>query len=262
MNYKLVETGLDLGTKFLTEETAYFLGLLLADERENVSGTIYWSAPIRHNPKQVSLEDLESHYRLVKAIATVIHKNNLTQLTDFLKTQNVNLWKFNAGKTGIVTLFEEIVPNYTIEDLIHDIEEPLLASNKDVQHAFIVGAFDGRGSDDGSSLIALDFEKNVVLDIIVQCLHKLGISPNINGGAQARLRDDPNSEPRKNQIRINRNVYLSEIGFISIGRFNKSLNNLRKRKKYENRYQPYEVDYPLPGLKLIRDVGASLPKLF
>lgn len=254
MDYKRIDTGLDLGTKFLTAETAYFLGLLLADERESITGTIYWSAPIRHNPKQVSLKDLESHYSLVRNIASVIHKSDFTHLTDFLRTQNVALRKFNAGKTGIVTLFKEIVPNYTIEDLIYDIKGPLLASNKEVQHAFIVGAFDGRGSDDGSSLIALDFEKNVVLDIIVQCLLELGITPNINSGVHARLREDPNAEPRRDQIRINRNVYLSEIGFISIGRFNKSLTNLRKRNIYANRYQPYEIDYPLPGLKLIRDI--------
>jgi hypothetical protein len=262
MNYQTVETGLDLGTRFLTAETAYFLGLLLADERENVNGKMYWSAPIRHNPKQVSLEDMERHLKLVKAIASVIHKSDMTQLTDFLKNQGVNLQKYNAGKTGIVTLFEEIKSGFSIEEFVHDITEPLLSSNLDIQRAFIVGVYDGRGSDDGSSLIAVDFEKDVILGIVEQCLNNLGIEPNVNNGSHSRLRDNPNSTPRKNQIRIKRIDYLSTIGYISIERFNKSFANLQKRKSYANKYSAYETNSPLPGLKLIRDLEETQKRLF
>lgn len=254
MEYKVVETGLDLGTKFLTEETAYFLGLLLSDEREIIGETVYWSAPIRHNPKQVSVEDMEKHYALVKTIAKVIHKDKMTHLTDFLKNQGVKLKKYNAGKTGIVTLFEELQPNYSIEQFVQDIKEPILNANKAIQHAFIIGVFDGKGSDDASSLIAIDFDNHAVMDILVSCLRNIGIEPNVNAGEESRKRENPDSTPRKSQIRIKRVVYLSEIGFISIERFNKSFTCLNNKKTYANRYKAVELQSPLPGVKIIKEM--------
>jgi hypothetical protein len=261
MDYKMIETGLDLGTKFLTEETAYFLGLLIADERENIGGTTYWSAPIRHNPKQVSAEDMERHYSLVRTMSKVIHKNDMTHLTDFLKNQGVKLKKYNAGKTGIVTLFAEKLSNYTIDDFVSDISEPLFTSSKDVQRSFIVGIFDGRGSDDGSSLIAVDFD-DAVMNIVLSCLKNLGIEPNINDGKESRKRENPGATPRKKQIRIKRITYLTKIGYISVERFNKSFANLQKKKAYANRFRVKEINKPLPGLKVIINLDETEQILF
>ncbi|PAC84660.1 hypothetical protein CHH85_16495 [Bacillus subtilis] len=261
MEYKVIQTGLDLGTKFLTAETAYFLGLLTADEREVIGETVYWSAPIRHNPQQVSVEDIEKHYSLVKTMSNVIHKSNMTHLSDFLKKQGVKLKKYNRGKTGIVTLFEELQPNYSIEDFIQDISGPIISSNIDIQRAFIIGVFDGRGSDDASSLIAVDFDNSAVMNILFECLNNFGITPNINAGDEARKREDPDAPPRKSQLRIKRIEYLSRIGYISVKRFKISFSHLQKKKSYANRFKPYELVKPLPGLKVIKDLEETEQKL-
>jgi len=254
MSYEVIQTGLDLGTKFLSVESAYFLGLLLVGEKEMIGETVYWSAPIRHNPKQVSYDDLEEHYSIVKKLAEKIHKSEMVHLTDFLKQQDVKLQKFNAGKTGIVTLFEQVDPHYTNDKFVQDVSEPILSADRDIQQAFIVGVFDGRGSDDASSLIAVDFVNDAVMDLLVKSLKNLGIDPNVNMGEEARKRDNPNATPRKNQIRIKRVTYLSEIGYISPERFNKSLRHLQKRKSYINRYKPIEVEQPLIRLKMVKDI--------
>ncbi|MGM7702247.1 LAGLIDADG family homing endonuclease [Pseudalkalibacillus sp. Hm43] len=245
MDYQVIDLGFDFGTKFLTEDAAYFLGLLMADEREEFNGVTYWFAPIRHNPKQYEIQDLESHYIKVKNMAKTIQKNDMTQMTDFLKNQGFTLGKFNMGKKGIVTLFEVLNTDYKIEDLVYDISEQLLSSSKDVQRSFIIGLFDGRGSYDGSSFIAVDFDNDSVKDLVVRCLTNLGIEPNINDGSNSRKREKPDSTPRKKQIRIKHINYLSNIGYVSDVRFKKAT------VKVLDKFSIKEVGTPLYGVKII-----------
>jgi hypothetical protein len=247
MEYQVIETGLDLGTKFLTPETAYFLGLLQADEREVIGDTVYWVAPIRHNPKHFEINDLEQHYSAVKQIAKVVHKEEFTHMTDFLKQQGAELKKYNLGKKGIVTLFEEKIPNYDIDTLIRNIEEPLLSSDPTIVRAFLVGVFDGRGSyDKTAKFIALDYDNGNFIKLVEKCLKIVGIDANINNTASARRRKDSSAAPRKSQLRIKHLLFLTKIGFVSNVRFNKATIEI------PNEYSKVSLDQVLTGLKGIQ----------
>ncbi len=250
--YQTIVTGLDLGTKFLTENTAYNLGALLSGEKIVIENTLtnetstYWIAPIRHNPTHYEHVDLEEHIKYIKDIASHLGKEKLTHMTDFLTQQGVKLPKFNAGKKGIVTLFKEQDPTYAINDFVSDIEQPLLGSDPDVIRAFLVGAFDGRSSyDKTAKYISLDFDSTVARDILVKALTILGINFNLNQGNKARKRSNGNSAPRKPQLRIKHLEFLEKIGFISVIRF---------KKATKDASEDYTVEVSngiLPGLKTL-----------
>lgn len=253
MELKSVKLGLDLGSKFLTAQSAYFLGLLLADERTKINNKVFWQAPVRHNPTHFNYHDLEEHYNFIKEIAEFLGKDGVSQLTDFFKEQGIPISKFTAGKKGIVTLFEQINDGYDVSNLINDILEPLRNSADLVKRAFLVGVFDGRGSyDKTAKFIALDYDSNDVREIVAIILNELGIDANINSKASARIRKDSTSAPRKKQIRIKHIEYLKNIGFISPTRFEKATVELPVG------YETISLGEILPGLKAIQSNQRSL----
>ena len=244
MNYKEINVGLDLGTKFLTNQTAYFLGLLMANEKTTINSAIYWQAPVRHNPKSFNYTDLERHYNYIKQIAVFLNKTSSTHLVNFYKKQDIPIEKYNAGKNGILTLFKELTSDYSIEDLISDVYDPLLNSFDNIKRSFLIGVFDGRGSyDKTANFIVLDYDKLAVKEIIEHSLNELGIKANINSKATARVRKDSGSAPRKKQIRIKHIEFLQKIGFVSPTRFDKATTKLFSE------YEKVDLNNILPGLK-------------
>lgn len=104
MSIQTVETGLDLGTKFLTNQSAYFLGLLMANEQTQSNNNVYWQAPVRHNPTHYNYQDLEEHYNYIKEIARFLGKDDLTQLTDFYIEQGFQLLNLMQEKGSCYSL--------------------------------------------------------------------------------------------------------------------------------------------------------------
>ncbi|QUW20478.1 hypothetical protein JSQ81_11460 [Sporosarcina sp. Marseille-Q4063] len=247
---KTIELGIDLGSKFLTNQSAYFLGLLMADERTSIEDKVYWQAPVRHNPTHFNYRDLEAHYNYIKQIADFLNKGELCQLTDFYRQQNIPISKYSAGKKGIVTLFEQTQSTYNINDLVRDIQEPLYNSSTEVKISFLVGVFDGRASyDKTAKFIALDYDNDNVRGLLARLLNDVRITANINSGTTARERKDSYSAPRKKQIRIKHIEYLTKIGFVSPTRFERATVSVSTDLKLvDNR----EV---LPGLKTLRNSG-------
>lgn len=237
---------MDIGTKFLTHQTAYFLGLLMANEQTNINDKIYWQAPIRHNPKYYNYVDLETHYNYLKEISIFLN-NKDTHMVDFYRRKDIPIQKYNAGKNGIITLFRENRVNYSNRDLINDIFEPLISSANVIQHAFLIGVFDGRSSfDKTANFIVLDYDNDELKDLIDLLLINLNIKPNINSKKSARARK-VSSNPRKKQIRIKHLEFLEKIGYISPTRFNNSTRTL------PNDFEKISVPSILPGLKLIKE---------
>lgn len=246
MEYITVETGLDLGTKFLFEKSAYFLGLLMADEQIIINGERYWIAPVRHNPKQYDDVELEQHYSIVKALGEDLNKSGLTHFISYYKNRGVTFEKFNAGKNGFVTLFKQLKADYSLDELIGDIQEGLRNSSGQVKRAFLVGVFDGRSSYDKTyKFISLDIENDKLVVLLDNLFSDLGITTNVNSLYSARKRDNPNAKPRKPQIRIKYLDFLKKVGYISPIRFSKSTVELRN-------VTIVELDDILLGLKAIR----------
>ncbi|MET3682930.1 hypothetical protein ABID56_001020 [Alkalibacillus flavidus] len=215
--YHELNIGIDMGSsKFLTENTAYFLGLLLADESIALEGRTHWIAPVRHNPKKYDMTSLEHHYYLVKSLSEQIGKENKTFFIDYFKSIGVKFSKFNAGKYGFVTLFEQTEDEYTLEKLVDDIFQPLKNSSHTVLQAFLVGCFDGRSSYDKTyKFISLDIQNQNLFNLIAELISRLGIKANLNNSHNARKRNNSGSTPRAGQIRIKSHEYLENIGFIS-----------------------------------------------
>ncbi|MGH0508494.1 hypothetical protein ACQVN8_11865 [Bacillus paranthracis] len=221
--YKEIKTGLDLGAKFLTEDTAYFLGLLMADEKISWNDKTYWISPVRHNPTHFEQSDLEAHYTIVKKLAKSLNKQDFTRFISFYKAYGVKFPKFNAGKNGFVTIFEQKVATYSLDDLIEDTRETLLSSIPQVKKAFLVGVFDGRSSYDKTyKLIALDIENMNLINLLSEMFEQLDIKVKVNNLDSARKRNNPKAKPRKPQIRIKHLEFLTKIGFLSPVRFKKA----------------------------------------
>ncbi|MDZ4481606.1 hypothetical protein [Bacillus cereus] len=225
--YKEIEIGLDLGAKFLTEDTAYFLGLLMADEKISWNNKTYWISPVRHNPTHFEQSDLEEHYNIVKKLARSLNKQDFTHFISFYKAHGVKFPKFNAGKNGFVAIFEQKIIDYSLNDLIQHIKEPLLASTLQVRKAFLIGVFDGRSSYDKTyKLISLDIENENLINLLSQIFKQIGVTATVNNLASARKRANPTAKPRKPQIRIKHLDFLREIGLLSPVRFKKATTEL------------------------------------
>lgn len=249
VSYRTIVTNLDVGTKFLTENSAYFLGLLMADEQIALNKEVYWIAPVRHNPKQYDDINLEEHYNNVKILADAINKKDLTHFISYYKNYGVKFKKFNAGKNGFVTLFKQLTEQYTLDDLINDIHNSLKHSSNSVKRAFLVGTFDGRSSYDKTyKFISQDIDNNTLINLLSDTLNSLGVDAKINNSLNSRKRDNPKSKPRKGQIRIKYLDFLSMIGFISPIRYAKATSEVPR----ENLEKHDEI---LQGLKTVRLKG-------
>lgn len=242
-----ISTGLELGTNFLTNHLAYFLGLLTAEETLEIDNELYWVAPVRHNPKYYTISELEQHYNNVKSLARSIHHHDLTIMAESFKRSGNPIRKFNVGKNGFATIFKQIQSDYSTINFIQDISEILLSSPQLIR-CFLVGTFDGRSSfDSNTKFISIDFELGPVKEFVERCLTELNINFNSNSQITARQRENTNSQPRKPQLRVNRDVFITEIGYISIIRLGNAISNLQ-----EGSFRQIEDNEVLPGLKTIQ----------
>ncbi|WP_413406687.1 hypothetical protein [Paenibacillus amylolyticus] len=246
-NLKMHSLPINLGTPYLTNESAYFLGgIIAANETVSISNTECWVSPVRYNYEYLTEAELRSHYTSVNAIANVL--NNKTYYVDgsYININGFTLKvnKFTGRHSGFVTLFPK-KEKINVEELASLTEEVLKTSSEEVIRCFITGIFDGRGAIDFDTYkksiryIALDCANIQVATIFTSILNNFITNYNtsrdrLEGGIR-----------RDNQFRIKDiNYYYRSIGYISDVRFNKYLEgNPRVTTNYE--------DTILTGLKTI-----------
>ena len=244
---KLLNINIEMGSKYLINENAYFLGSIFAANESVICNNVkYWIAPVRHNSGQVTPEELEEHFSYVKKISEKLNKQTL--MSNTIKTNGLDSGKFRRLQ-GFGTFFKTDI-NSSLEDFIPEIKKVLFESSKDVQRSFIVGMFDGRGSFDKNSktgairYISLDCENSNVGHFLCDVLDKFGFNFNYN---TARDRVE-GGRPRKDQLRISGNSgFIEQIGFISPKKFNIGISSYTNL----NEYKILNEDHILTGLKRI-----------
>ena len=245
MELQPLKIGLDIGTTLINHSAGYILGLLINNEKffNQYNNITYWQASIRHNPKQVTINELESHLNLIRKIAQKVGMDTQFNVVDFYKQRDIKIQKFNAGKQGIIGAITQIEPNYEFNKFISDIKVPLLNSPIEIKKAFLCGVFDGRSSyDKTAKFISLDFEGEDVGELLCQLFESLGVKYNSNYSRERKQ----GGKPRKNQIRIKHIPFLTEIGFISPARFAKATINIT------DDYEIINDSENLAGLKKIK----------
>lgn len=219
-SYVVYNSKLDVGTKYLTEELAYFLGgIYAANEMASTNNQIFWAAPVRYNPQYATRTEIAEHYDCVKIIANKV--NVTTIMKDLIKGTGLDSGKNRLN--GFSTFFKSV----GLTDLnseIHSLKDALYLSSKEVQKAFIIGVIDGRGTPDVSAskgllrYLSLDGPTDCIGDFLADIMNRNGLLTNYNV-ARKRLEG---GNPRKNQLRI-KNVehYLEFFGYISPAKIRK-----------------------------------------
>lgn len=217
--YQQLNIDMEMGTKYLINESAYFLGGIFAANESVVSNNMkYWIAPVRHNPGYLTNEELEEHFKNVKALAAKL--SNQTLMAPTIRTNKLDSGKFSR-LVGFGTFFK-CKNGQTLENMIPEVRRALFASTQEVKRCFIAGMFDGRGSIDINSkkgairYVVLDCENKTVGKFLCEVLNDYGVVYNYN---EARERLEGGA-PRKDQLRIpGSENYLEKIGFISKKKF-------------------------------------------
>ncbi len=217
--YPILNIDLEMGTKYLINESAYFLGgIFAANESVVVKGNKYWIAPVRHNNGYLTNAELEEHFQHVKALAAKI--SNQTLMASTIRTNGLDSGKFNR-LMGFGTFFRS-KDGQRLEDMVPEVKSALFASTKEVKKCFIAGMFDGRGSIDKNKntgsirYVVLDCENKTVGKFLCEVVDNYGLSYNYN---EARERLEGGT-PRKDQLRIpGSENYLEKVGFISKKKF-------------------------------------------
>jgi hypothetical protein len=217
--YELLNIDIDMGTKYLINESAYFLGgIFAANESVTVREQKYYIAPVRHNSGYLTQEELERHFEHVRTSAKKL--SNETLMSQTIKTNGFDSGKFNRLQ-GFGTFFKTRGQQSLI-DMIPLIRTALFASSKEVQRSFIVGMFDGRGSIDINKkngtirYIVLDCENTTVGRFLCEVINHYHLDYNYN---QARDRLE-GGNPRKDQLRIPASEnFIMKIGLISAKKF-------------------------------------------
>lgn len=244
-NYQNHRLPINLGTPLLTNESAYFLGgLIAADEFIIYEGVRYWISPVRYNAEYPTPQELNSHFTHVNTIATLL-SNRSYKVTGNCINNSIIVPKFNNRRCGFVTLFSEI-QEIAIEEIANLTEEVLANSSEEVTRCFIAGIFDGRGAIDFNTYnnsiryISLDCNNSEVVRTFRRILNNFDINYNTS---RDRLEG---GVPRANQLRIsNIDYYYRNIGFISDAKFNKFLLG-------SYRINVNDESNILPGLKTIQ----------
>ncbi len=218
-SYIILDTGLKMNTKYLTENVAYFLGGIYAsEEKVSVSNEHYRIAPVRYNYSAATELEIAEHFELVKKIASPV--NGTTVMAN-----NIRNTSWDSGKNrmpGFSTFFKVATLDELV-DLIPSLKEALLSSSWDVKRAFLVGIFDGRSSADidkktyNVRMLSLDCITDEVGSFLSEIISSCGIAYNYNTHRD-RLEG---GRPRNPQLRI-RDVgyFMSHIGLISPRRVN------------------------------------------
>lgn len=245
--YQMLNIDLEMGTKYLINESAYFLGgIFAANESVIVKETKYWIAPVRHNNGYLTNTELEEHFQYVKALASKI--SNQTLMASTIRSNGLDSGKFNR-LVGFGTFFRS-KEGQSLEDMIPEFRKALFASTQEVKKCFIAGMFDGRGSIDKNKSsgtirhVVLDCENKTVGKFLCEVLGDYGLHYNYN---EARNRKE-GGKPRKDQLRIpGSENYLEKIGFISKKKFDVAANAYNLTTDYKVKIE----DNILCGLKII-----------
>lgn len=246
-SYVVLDTGLKMNTKYLTENVAYFLGGIFASEEQVIaSGNKYKIAPVRYNYSAASELEIAEHYELVREIAVPL--NGQTVMAD-----NIRGTVLDSGKNrmpGFSTFFRVTTLDELV-DLIPLLRDALKESPWNVQRSFLVGIFDGRSSADIDKkthkirMLSLDCITDEVSSFLSEMVELAGIRYNYNTHRD-RLEG---GRPRNPQLRI-RDVddFMNRVGLISPRR----VKILKQAYEYNftsvQVHEEYEI---LPGLKTI-----------
>lgn len=245
--YQPLNIDLEMGTKYLINESAYFLGgIFAANESVQVEDKMYWIAPVRHNNNYLTNEELEEHFQNIKILSNKL--SNETLMAQTIRQNRLDSGKFNR-LVGFGTFFES--KNGTpLEHLIPSVKKALLNSSDEVKRCFIVGMFDGRGAFDRNKqtgairYVALDCENSIIGAFLCEILDSCGIAYNYNT-ARDRL---GGGAPRKDQLRIpGSEKYLEKFGFISQKKFEVGISCY----DIPNTYMVKNEDGILNGLKRV-----------
>lgn len=217
--YETLNIDLDMGTKYLINESAYFLGGIFAANESVISrGQKYYIAPVRHNSGYCTPTELEQHFEDVKTMSLKL--SNETLMASTIKANGLDSGKFNRLK-GFGTFFKTSGAE-SIIDMIPSVKDSLVKSTKEIQRCFIIGMFDGRGSIDINKnkktirYFVLDCENELVGKFLCEVIENYGLSYNYN---QARERLE-GGKPRKDQLRIlGSEDFIIKIGLISEKKF-------------------------------------------
>lgn len=220
-----IDIAIDLGTKYLTNISAYFLGAIFAaDESMIIDNKQYWVAPVRHNKNMVSNVDIESHFNDIRKLANHIGKTTL--MAKLINTERPNTSKFTSRMDGFGTFFESTADT-NLEDIVDTVKECLFKSSRIIQQCFLIGMFDGRGYFDINSTnkkiryIVIDCANPNLGQFLCEVIQNYGLSYNYNVSRERR----EGGTPRKNQVRVKGSVNFQEnIGFISTQKINQAFN--------------------------------------
>lgn len=241
-----LDIDIDLGTKYLTNISAYFLGAIFASaEYVEKDGTKYIVAPARYNKPSITNIDFENHYYAVRNLAGKLKKHTL--LSEHIIANNLNTGKFNKRMYGFGTFFE-CSKDLNLEQETCNVLSVLKDSDKIIHRCFLVGMFDGRGYyDKHTGYMVFDSANDNLSDFLCNVIHSYGLQCNYN---PERERGNKESKNRAPQIRINkREKFQENIGFISPQRIKKYFDLYNT-----NSYEIVEENDILQGLKVIRRI--------
>ncbi len=241
------DPGLDMKSKYLTEQMAYFLGGIYASEEEVISANQkYKIAPVRYNYNAATELEIADHYEFVREIAEDVNGQTLM-------AENIRKTVLDSGKNrmpGFSTFFRTTSLDHLV-DLIPSLREALNSSSWNVKRAFIVGVFDGRSSADINKankvvrMLSLDCISDEVGDFLSEMCGVCGLDYNYNTHRDRK----EGGRPRNPQLRIKDvDTFVEKIGLISPRRINLLKN------AYATNYQSVQIKDDsdiLKGLKTI-----------
>ena len=220
----------------ITPEVAYFLGGLAINgfKTTNISGQKKMLVNYRYNTSRQLMESLSNE--------VINHINAVIDIFDILgyipridSVDNYTRKLFGNNKCGFIIAFnyDKLFNEDTLEKIFQTINE----SSEEIKIAFLVGAFDSRGTPDMTAkLITMDSESIEMGNSFNNIMESIGLKPTpIN---VSRERDKPGQAPRKPQIRLRLNDYFTHIGILSPGKAEKVSKNLGKAVKIDNSILP------------------------
>lgn len=245
--YVAFDSGLNMNTRYLTEQVAYFLGGIYASEEQVIaSGIRYKVDPVRYNYNAATEMEIAQHYELVRDIAVQVNGQTVM-------VENIRGTALDSGKNrmpGFATFFRSTTL-IDLVDLIPSLKTALYDSPWSVKRAFLVGAFDGRSSADINKknysirYLSLDCITDAAASFLSETVEMCGFDYNYNTSRERK----EGGRPRNPQLRIKDvDTFMDKIGLISPRRVNLLKN------AYEHTHNAVLIrdnSDVLPGLKTI-----------
>lgn len=192
----------------LTPEAAYCIGAIVSSARIYAyKGKNFYLVTVRHNSNQATDDELKRHVSFLKRIA------KKTKGKVFLKEELVKRKWFEKNKDGFAIVFSS-TNNLTITEIVDAAHTLFQEADNSLKRAFLIGAFDGRGSwDRNLKKIVLDCSTEVK-PLLNEMLLQFGIHTDYNPHRDRR----EGGRPRANQLRISASdmsIFFEQIGLIS-----------------------------------------------